>query len=168
MSAKSAHLHYRGFSAREKRGSTQPEIFDYARVTATPKWGPMQGRFTRYGDVTQLLQAADDRMVVMGSGDEMTVSSDPPDSDVPSGWKRDFFLHCVGWDKDADLNTILGQSTEPLPFNGMTHYPYTDNDKNWKTSEFREYFSDYQTRRGSWGNFWKSPYWNHPNEPSGE
>ena len=167
MSAKSAHLHYRGFSAREKRGPRQPEIFDYARVTTTPKWGPMQGRFTRYGDVTQLLQAADDRMVVMGSGDEMTVSFDPPRSDIPPGWKRDFFLHCVGWDKDADLNTILGQSTEPMPFNGMTRYPYADNDKNWKTSEFREYFSDYQTRRSSWGKFWKSSYWNLLNEPSG-
>ena len=98
----------------------------------------------------------------------MTVSFDPPRSDIPPGWKRDFFLHCVGWDKDADLNTILGQSTEPMPFNGMTRYPYTDNDKNWKTSEFREYFSDYQTRRGSWGKFLKSPYWNLLNEPSDE
>ena len=54
-----------------------------------------------------------------------------------------------------------------MPFNGMTRYPYTDNDKNWKTSEFREYFSDYQTRQSSWGKFWKSSYWNLLNEPSG-
>jgi hypothetical protein len=32
-------------------------------------------------------------------------------------------LHCVGWDKDADLNTLAGQSSEPIPFKGMKSYP---------------------------------------------
>ena len=166
MAPKSADLHYRGFSARQVREPNQPETFDYSRVATQPMWGPMQGRFTRYGEVVELLQAADDRMVVMGSGDEMTVTFDPPETPLPSGWKRDFLLHCVGWDKDADLNTILGQDTEPLPYNGMRKYPYTSAEKNWETSEFQEYFSDYQTRRSSWGGFWKSPYWNFSSEPS--
>ena len=54
-------------------------------------------------------------MVVIGAGDEIRVQFSLPESDPPPGWTRDFILHCVGWDKDADLNTLSGQSTEPLP-----------------------------------------------------
>ncbi len=34
-------------------------------------------------------------------------------------------LHCVGWDKDADLNTLAGQTTGPLPYRQMGQYPPT-------------------------------------------
>uniref|UniRef100_UPI003A974CB6 hypothetical protein n=1 Tax=Rosistilla oblonga TaxID=2527990 RepID=UPI003A974CB6 len=37
--------------------------------------------------------------------------------------KRDFVLHCVGWDKDADLHTLAGQTTGTLPFRAMSAYP---------------------------------------------
>jgi hypothetical protein len=30
----------------------------------------------------------------------------------------------VGWVKDGDLNTAHGQTVEPLPFHGMSRYPY--------------------------------------------
>ena len=84
-----------------------------------PKWPAMLGRFTRYGDVLELLTARDDRLVVMCAGDETTLrfaAIDPP----PAGWKRDFLLYSVGWDKDANLQTVLGQSSEPLPFQAMS------------------------------------------------
>ena len=44
---------------------------------------------------------------------------------VPPGWKRDFVLHSAGWDKDADLNTLAGQTIGPLPFRAMASYPPT-------------------------------------------
>jgi hypothetical protein len=64
-------------------------------------------------------------MVIMGSGDEIRLRFDakalPP---LPSGWRRDFLLKVDGWAKDADANTAFGQSVEPLPFHGMSRYPY--------------------------------------------
>ena len=31
-----------------------------------------------------------------------------------------------GWDKDADKNTVAGQTVEPLPFHGMDDARYGD------------------------------------------
>ena len=38
----------------------------------------MRGRFTRYGDVGALVAERDDRLVIMGAGDEMTVTFPVP------------------------------------------------------------------------------------------
>ena len=88
-------------------------------------WNPTPGRYSRYGEVAELLSAIDDRMVVMGSGDEVRLLFDatalPP---LPEGWTRDFLLFVDGWAKDGDANTAYGQSVEPLPFHGMSQYPY--------------------------------------------
>jgi hypothetical protein len=83
------------------------------------------GPFTRYGDVVALLQAADDRYVVMSPGDEITLRFDAgPAPPLPPGWTRDFLLYSDGWMKDADLNTATGERTTPLPFHAMSKYPY--------------------------------------------
>jgi hypothetical protein len=37
---------------------------------------------------------------------------------------RDFFLHVVGWDKDADFHVGRGWSVEPLPGDGMDDQAY--------------------------------------------
>lgn len=153
-----ADLHYRGFSGKVAAPADHPEMFDYSRLTEAPLWAPMAGRFTRYGDVRELLGKADDRMVVMGSGDEMTVVFEPLASDPPEGWKRDFLLYSVGWDKDADLNTIHGQWTEPLPYGGMQGYPYSDEEKNWETAEMQDFRSRYHQRQADWYRFWSEPF----------
>lgn len=154
-----ADLRYRGFSEREPIAPNSPERFRYDRVSTEPAWPPMRGRMTGYGDVLKLLAKADDRMVVMAAGDEIDlvfdVSSAPP---LPEGWKRDFVLHSVGWDKDADLNTIFGQSTEPLPFGGMRSYPYAPEDKDWSTEPMREYLQEHQRRQARWFEFWSEPF----------
>ncbi|MCA9179214.1 MAG: hypothetical protein KDB14_32355, partial [Planctomycetales bacterium] len=72
----------------------------------------------------------------------------------PAGWRRDFLLHCVGWDKDADLNTFHGQSVEPLPFRAMSRYPYAPDEDFPDTELHREYLRDYQTRSQSRREFW--------------
>ena len=84
----------------------------------------MRGKFTRYGSVRELLLEGDDRMAVLAAGDAITVRFAVPERKPPDGWKRDFILHSIGWDKDADLNTIYGQTVEPLPFRAMKSYPY--------------------------------------------
>jgi hypothetical protein len=64
-------------------------------------------------------------MVVMGSGDELALELDagalPP---LPAGWRRDFLVRVDGWAKDGDANTAHSGSVEPLPFHGMSQYPY--------------------------------------------
>jgi len=126
LSAESADLRYRGFSRPViDPARTQPEEFDYQTWSATTMWNPTPGFYTRYGEVAELLQRMDDRMVIMGSGDEIRLRfnarSLPP---LPHVWKRTFLLLVDGWAKDADANTAYSRSVEPLPFHGMTSYPY--------------------------------------------
>ncbi|MDE3167403.1 MAG: hypothetical protein KGN36_16495, partial [Acidobacteriota bacterium] len=122
----SADLHFRGFSkATIHPERKQPESFDYQTVSATSMWNPTPGNYTRYGDVAELLRAPDDRMLIMGSGDEVALRFDPRAlPPLPAGWKRDFLLLVDGWAKDADANTAYSQTVEPLPFHGMSSYPY--------------------------------------------
>lgn len=150
----SADLHYRGFSARRPVPDFGPDIYDYADCSRIPAWKSMSGLFTRYGDVAELLAQEDDRLVVLGAGDELTIEFPVPPDDPPAGWKRDFLLYNVGWDKDADLNVIYGQSSEPLPFRGMSGYPYRGDESFPDTPMHREYLQTYQTRTLPQAGFW--------------
>lgn len=126
LHAQSADLHYRGFShAAIHPARTQPEKFDYDQWSPSTMWNPTPGLYTRYGEVRQLLRTVDDRLVIMGSGDEVRLLFNA--TGLPSlspGWKRDFILLVDGWAKDADLNTAYARTVEPLPFHGMSSYPY--------------------------------------------
>lgn len=154
LAVSSADLHYRGYSAIVPRPGFGPDGYDYSRVSILAKWAPMAGHFTRFGDVTELLQEADDLQVVFGSGDELTVAFDVPDRALPSGWKRDFLLYNVGWDKDNDLNVVTSQAVEPLPFHGMSGYPYGAEEQYPDTPRHRAYLRKYQTRVP-----WPMPFW---------
>jgi tetratricopeptide (TPR) repeat protein len=121
-----AELRFRGFSEVVVHPERlQPERFVYANVRATAMWNPTPGLYTRYGDVRPLLGKLDDRMLIMGSGDELRLlfaaSELPP---LASGRARDFLLFVDGWAKDGDANTAYSQSVEPLPYQGMPQYPY--------------------------------------------
>jgi hypothetical protein len=122
----SADLRFRGFSRIEVDPERKrPESFDYNHVSGMAMWNPTPGHYTRYGSVGDLLQQADDRMVVMGSGDEVALLFDArPLPGLPAGWTRDFLLYVDGWAKDADANTAFSQTVLPLPFHGMDTYPY--------------------------------------------
>ncbi|MCA9009800.1 MAG: VCBS repeat-containing protein [Planctomycetaceae bacterium] len=149
-----ADLHYRGFSRIVPDPGYGPESLDYMHVDhAAAHWPPMTGRFTRYGDVSELVQAEDDLLVVMGSGDELTLEFAVPTTPLRPGWKRDFLIHNIGWDKDADLNTIYGQSVEPLPFGSMSGYPYRWDEAYPETILHTDYLQRYQTRRQFSGPF---------------
>ncbi|HQZ65216.1 MAG TPA: FG-GAP-like repeat-containing protein [Planctomycetaceae bacterium] len=148
----SVDLHFRGFSRRVYADNTlfrnghAPESYDYDSVTNEPRWNEIQGRFTRYGVATTLLESQDDQMVVMGPGDELTVEFTVPPSQPPTGWKRDFVLYNVGWDKDADLNTVYGQSSEPYPFKAMSRYPIAPDESEPASAAYQQYLQDFQTR----------------------
>ncbi|HEX4566967.1 MAG TPA: FG-GAP-like repeat-containing protein [Vicinamibacterales bacterium] len=148
INASSVDLRFRGFSAVTiDPERTQPESFDYSRVSPLSMWNPTPGLYTRYGDVTPLLHAIDDRLVVMGSGDEIALTFPaaglPP---LPRGWTRDFLLLVDGWAKDADPNTAFSQSVEPLPFHAMSAYPYRANEHFPDDPLHRAYLLEYNTR----------------------
>jgi tetratricopeptide (TPR) repeat protein len=128
LNAKSADLRYRGFShAMIHPARTQPEEFEYEKWSPSTMWNPTPGFYTRYGNVQELLTDADDRMVIMGSGDELRLKFDAGHLPPPApGQHRDFLLLVDGWAKDADANTAYARSVEPLPFHGMASYPYPD------------------------------------------
>jgi hypothetical protein len=154
LSLLAADLHFRGISRREWGPNNQPEMYHYGDVVSQAPWPPMDGAFTRYGDVTPLLTEWDDRMLVMGAGDEFSLEFAAPSEPLPDGWVRDFVICNVGWDKDADLNTVYGQSTEPLPFRDMTDYALRDGEARPIDPTYAEYLRTYQTRRENRARFW--------------
>jgi tetratricopeptide (TPR) repeat protein len=136
-----ADLRYRGFSELIRRSPNGPHGYLYQRSTKESPWLPFPGRYTRYGDVQELLLDPDDRQVILAPGDEIAVTFDaaslPP---VREGWKRTLFLESQGWDKDADRNTFEARHIEPLPFRAMKRYgdPLPE--------ELKSYVEDWLTR----------------------
>ena len=141
-----ADLQFRGFSpAVIHPERKQPERFSYANPTPISMWNPTPGLYTRYGDVLALTAVVDDKMIVMGSGDEIQLrfKALPPPK---QGWTRDFLLLVDGWAKDRDPNTAHGQSTQPLPFHSMSQFPYGPKERFPDGAEHREYLRSYNTR----------------------
>ena len=141
-------LHYRGFSKMYRPTPHAPHLFDYNEVATAQQWRDLAGHYTRYGEVTPLLEEIDDMYVILNAGDEMTVEFDvnglPP---LKEGWQRDFILYSDGWDKDGDINTLSSQTVGPLPFHDMSVYPYPDAEKYPETPKYLRYQLEYNTRR---------------------
>lgn len=121
----SAELRFRGFSrALIDPARRHPERFFYANPSPESMWNPTQGTYSHYGPVAPLLDKVDELMLIMGSGDEAALSFGPSLPPPAAGHVRSFVLVADGWAKDQDPNTAFSQSVEPLPFHGMSGYPY--------------------------------------------
>jgi hypothetical protein len=145
----SADLHYRGFSRMYRKGGPYgPHWFDYQHVTREPRWIDMAGYYTRFGNVRPLLTDDDSKYVIMNAGDELTIEFDATALPrLPSGWSRDYLIYSTGWLKDADINTGAGQTVEPLPFHGMSSYPYGAGESYPTDEDHQRYLEEYNTRR---------------------
>lgn len=148
---KVANLRYRGVSARDQHPQYGPERPNYAQVLTGDHWPPMTGPFTEYGDALDLLAAQDDRLVMMAAGDELELvfTAPPP---PPEGWTRDFVLKSVGWDKDADMNTVYGEGSLPVPWSAME---IGEPEQRFSEPE-RSYQSDRLTRFPVRARFWNA------------
>ena len=144
-----ADYHYRGFSKQYRKGGRYgPHWVNYSDISTGQKWRDLEGTYTRYGDVNELLQEADDMYIIANAGDETTISFDASSfPKLKNGWKRDFLIYSVGWVKDGDLNTLTGQTVKPLPFHGMSKYPYDENEHYPTTKQHQEYQNNYNTRK---------------------
>jgi len=116
-----AELRYRGFSAVKATNPSSPELPDYDKIASTGQiWRDLEGYATRYGDVRELLEKVDDRIVITNAGDELRLRF--PAAAPPAGWKRDFVMIGSGWIKDGDFNTVNSKTVLPLPWHGMKTY----------------------------------------------
>jgi len=103
------------------------------------------GNFTRYGDVTGLLQDADDEFVIMRQGDEISIlfSADLPP--VPDGMERDYFLFASVWFKVGGLPYVQF-TVDPLPFHAMSCFPYDTETESYPTTLHQAYLDEYNIR----------------------
>jgi tetratricopeptide (TPR) repeat protein len=143
----SASLRWRGFSREITPDGREPFGYDYQQISFASPWKVMPGRYTREGDVRELLIKADDMFVISRPGDEISLSFDarklPP---VRTGWTRTFLLYADGYSKEMDINSASPDQVSPLPFHGMTKYPYDDPEAYPMTTARRAYQDQYNTR----------------------
>ena len=143
----SAVLRWRGFSAETTPDGREPYSYDYDRVSTMAIWKTMTGRYTREGDVRELLTTTDDMFVIARPGDEIALSFDaaafPP---LDANRSRTFVLYSDGFSKEMDINSATPYTVEPLPFHGMKGYPYGSGQRYPDSPAHREYQSRYNTR----------------------
>jgi len=114
------------------------------------------------------VRETDSRYPTIAAGDVVELTFDagalPP---LPEGWVRDWCVTTRGWVKDADMNQAVRETVGPLPFHGMSAYPYPDTEKyphaefqaKWFTRPAREVDNEKvlldaaraRIRRSSWG-----------------
>ena len=144
----SAVLRRRGFSAPIPTDNPGlPERFEWDRLASEPRWNPHPGNYTKLGDCLPLLDAVDDMYVIMGTGEALEVHFDasavPP---LAPGYRRDFLLYLDGWAKDRDHNTLEALEVEPLPFHGMSGYPYGADEHFPSSEQHLDWRAEWNTR----------------------
>jgi tetratricopeptide (TPR) repeat protein len=142
-----ADLRWRGFSDEVTPDGQEPFGYDYQKVSFTSPWKLMTGHYTREGDVRELLLQSDDMFVISRPGDEISLSFDARGLPaLPAGWTRTFLLYADGFSKEMDINSASPDQLAPLPFHGMSRYPYKWPERFPLTEERERYFEKYNTR----------------------
>jgi tetratricopeptide (TPR) repeat protein len=142
-----ASLRWRGFSAEVSPDGREPMAYDYQRVSAASPWKALTGRYTREGDVRPLVASVDDMFVISRPGDEIALSFDA--RALPAlrdGWQRTFLLYAHGYSKEMNPRSASPDTVAPLPFRGMTTYPYGPDEHYPNTPAHRDYLARYNTR----------------------
>ncbi len=117
-----SELVHRGFSRTATASPTSPEEPVYAPIAGTaPRWRDLEGYYTRFGEVTELLAGVDDRYVIMNAGDEIRLRFRVPPP-PPDGWTRDYVVVTDGWGKNGDYGTALREGVLPLPSHARPAY----------------------------------------------
>lgn len=142
-----ARLQFLGYPRQVQDRPTPDLTYRYDEVSHTGPFVRHAGAYTRYGDVRQLLRAADDRFAIFGSGDEVALDFDPRSLPaLPAGWKRDYLFFADGFVKDMDFYAGDGLTVEALPFHAMPSYPYPADVRYPNDKAKLTYLLDYNTR----------------------
>jgi tetratricopeptide (TPR) repeat protein len=117
-----ADLRYKGILEMTQKDRSSPELPNYDNVThGAQVWRDLEGYYTRYGDVRELLARVDDRYVIANAGDEIALRFKVPPP-PPGGWVRDFIWECDGWTRDGNPNTRFGRTVLPLPAHDLKDF----------------------------------------------
>jgi hypothetical protein len=139
-----ADLAERGFSAEVSPDGKEPFGYDYTRVGARAPWKVFPGRYTRPGDVRELLDGTDDAFVLSRPGDEVALAFAPP---PPARARRTYLLHADGYSKEMDINSASPDVVLPLPYRAMKSYPYPEADRPAGVRQAHEESARLATRR---------------------
>ena len=144
LDAASAELRFTGYPAPFNPDGRAPSLYTYDRILETELWGAHEGYYTRYGDVRPLVDAIDDQYVITHHGDELRLTFEASAlPELPDGWTRSFLAFADGFGKDMDLNSARPHRIEPLPFHGMTSYPYPADESFPESELHRRYNTRY-------------------------
>jgi hypothetical protein len=147
LEAVSAALAWRGFSKVESPDGREPFGYDYDTVTSHSPWKQLPGRYTREGDVRELLLGVDDRFVIARAGDQIALSFDaaslPP---LQDGWTRTFLFYADGFSKEMNLHSSSPDELAPIPYHGMARYPYAPSERPALTAAQQSDLERYHTR----------------------
>jgi hypothetical protein len=108
------------------------------------------GLFTRYGDVTPLVQNADEMYVIGRQGDQILLRFPTTDLKAPAaGMERNYFLvtDCFYKDEPGAWGYGFTFSVNPLPFRGMSGYPYPSTESYPYDAAHLAYIEEYNTRQ---------------------
>ena len=90
-----ASLEFLGYPREIRLTPASDTVYSFANRSMTGPYARAAGNYTRFGDVLDLLTAADDRFVVFGSGEGVKLDFDPRNLPaLPAGWVRDYFFLC--------------------------------------------------------------------------
>jgi hypothetical protein len=107
------------------------------------------GAFTRYGDVTLLIQHADDMYVIGRQGDQVNMQFSTSDlAPLAQGMERDYFFVVACWFKDPLGNWGFGFNftVNPMPFMDMSGFPYPTTESYPFDAAHLAYIQEYNTR----------------------
>lgn len=136
--------------------TTQPRNITTQIIKPTATFGQLwdtqsasSGAFTRYGDVTPLLQEADDMFVIGRQGDQVNMQFSTANLEpVADGMTRDYFFVVSCWFKDPPGAWGYGFdfTVDPLPFLNMSGFPYLSNENYPYDAAHLAYLQQYNTR----------------------
>jgi hypothetical protein len=145
--ARSANLHFLGYPREYSPDGRQPNLYDYHNLDRSVAWKSLAGAYTRFGEVAELLNETDDRFVIMGPGEEVTLRFPAKAfGPVPPGKSRTFLLLTDSYCKDMDPHTAYPDSVGPLPFHAMSGYPYRSDEHYPDNEKTRAYQLKFNTR----------------------
>jgi hypothetical protein len=151
VEASSAELRFCGAPrVRPPRETARLDAVDDGRGELRPEqrtWG----RFTRYGDVRELVGSSDDRLVVMRKGDGVELAFDTAaprtTEEATLLLELSLLFKPRAWLEDG-RTTHTTERVEPLPYHAMVRYPpprprdaddtYARYLREWQTREYRE------------------------------
>lgn len=142
-----AHLAFRGYP-KQIEGATPGDLtYDYNQISATGPFLWARGMYTRYGDVTPLLQRVDNRYVIFGTGEEIDAEFGATGLPaLPAGWKRDYFFYANGFVKDMDWWEASPFTVAQMPFHQMSRYPYPAGEHYPETLDADRYWLEWNNR----------------------